>query len=311
MNAQIPSLLLCLVLWITSCLTGCDTWSRTLQATALLTITPSRTSAEGFDATSNDQLPEDFYATESALVESGLVEFNAVSGNATQITLLEATLALVGTPQPQPLCESAASPGYFTTAPIEAPLSTCWDNPLDLEQNAPYQVDINWKSSVYRLYFPSLPEEVDTTLSLTPEPITETTDSGSIRLGHPKGEDLTLHWTSQSTTPLPPPLIRVDRLIPVTADSTEASTVWERDPQNPVFQNAPFPTSSFSTSVLAHILAPQEDSTLLPGDEIFHISGIYMVSFTPLHLSTYTSDNLHLGSGALSGRTRLLLLHVK
>jgi hypothetical protein len=297
---------------------GCQKWTQNLQGVGLLTVTPSREAATGWNPELDAALPNDFFAQEASSLFVGLFEIDGYTPTDPTVPATGAQIELSNPNQSIDLCETMPEiSGEFVHPPSDDAITLETanaesNNGSDLSKakcsrtpwNYRYQTDhtlwIDWNEKIYELFFTTAAQEPAPDYQWSPQFEEETSLLESGLLHHPLNGALTLSWAPAETAEDHLPYISISRILYSgdTSSPTEFLNTenWSTDPHNPIYQSPPQDTQS----LLYFLVAPNETEKTI---EKLHFGqvGLYMLTVQNLNLSTHSSDNLSLGSGALSG----------
>lgn len=294
---------------------GCEQWMQNLRGVGLLIHTPARVEASGWDNNLSAVLPPEFFEQPHTQLMSGLQEIDGFSPNASTFPALGAHIKLSTAAQSFTLCEDDLFQGYYSnTVSSEENPQACTSTELEYTPNQAYTLNIEWQEVDYTIHFATPPAGTTREFSWSPPPAANTPALGVSLTHHPKGQDLTLHWESSPLLVDHLPTLSVSRLRYVGDVNAPGGALvkahWELDPQTPLYTFPAHKPDTWTEALLRFIVIEPTTSHTLPGQTVFNETGLYMVSLTPLQISTHTSNNLTLGSAVLSGESLLYLFWV-
>jgi len=286
-----------------------------LRGVGLLIHTPARTEASGWDDDLAAVLPPEFFEQPRTGFRGGLEEIDGFSPTASTFPALGAHIKLNAASQSVTLCEDDLFQGYYSnSAPSGENTLGCAATDIEYAPDLAHTLAIEWQEVDYLMHFATPPAGTTRNFSWSPPPAANTPALGVSLTRHPKGQNLTLRWEESPLLVDHLPTLSVSRLRYVgDLNATAGALVkahWELDPQNPLYTFPAHKPDTWTQALLRFIVSESATSHTLPGETLFNETGLYMVSVTPLQISTHTSDNLTLGSGVLSGESLLYLFWV-
>lgn len=283
------------VLW-----SGCDQLTATVQAVSVVTSLPSLAEAHGMDPTLLAAMPASSMPPEFTTVLVGVGERASITSTEPPQPVGEAQVSISFGASPVNLCGVAGTEGTFQASSI--PSDECGNPALVYAAGEEYKTSIETSTDTYEL-------SVTAPTPVNPDSVEFTPALGSLEgpqaalfdlAHHPKNTALNVDWSGDTEASKRNTLVTVVR---INYDTTDDS--WELDPENPIFDNTPK-----EAAAMIDLITQTPPTSVSLQASLFGTEGLYMVVVTSTELSTSTSSNLSLGSGALAGRGTAFVFYV-
>lgn len=311
-------------------LAACDQLTAGVQAVSVLTQTPDVA----------DSLPAEL----KQLTTFNQQDFEPVAGVVVGIgEVANVTEAATGNAEPQPitgaeayvrwtaegseevaLCEAAAegesqgiegaseAQGLYLAssyAPETNDTTPCTATELAYASGTTYTTEVETATDVYTMEVEAPAPVAADKLTFAPE-LSGPESIGGVDLQTHTGGALTLDWSDDPEASKRNVFVTVLRAQfsgdPNTAGSALDDANWTVDEDNPVFDNTPR-----EPQALVDLVLEQPETSVEIEASTFSEPGLYAVVLTPVELSTQTSTNLAIGSGALAGQGTVFTFFVK